>query len=280
MHKVCTVVPTYLYKFDYAMNFLKSHNENLETDLYFVFSTVEEEQLFRYAVMMNRDFKDNSYKNYKYLIVKGVGGSGLITQKKLWAVNELVKTYDYVAVLDDESLVVKSFDPNVVYKEIAEARSFKSNRRNDHLYHLKSVAEKMNLVDNERLIEQTDNFTQYWWFNELCVYDAKYFKEFFDWLISHPNLKELLSSFECFDYLLYSIWLICNKEFTLDKRMQEYSFGAGAIETNYDDDEISYAFKSYADRNVNHNNIDHIKVQIMLDRTEEFVKKLGNKTLI
>ena len=38
------------------------------------------------------------------------------------------------------------------------------------------------------------------------------------------------------------------------------------IETNYSNDETSYAFESFQDRNINHETIPHIKVQIMIDR--------------
>lgn len=279
MSKVCTFVPTYYPKFQFALNFLRSHNKFVKTDLYFGFSTPEEQLMFEKLVQESDQFEEIS-KHYGYLIIPCIGGRGVINQKKILAMNTLSNHYDYIGVFDDETIFVKPFDSSVIYKEISNSKSFKSNLRNDHLTHLKGVADLMLLSENQDLIKETDNFTQYWWFNEICVYESEYFKEFFSWLTKHENFVEMMTSFECFDYLLYSIWLITFKQFKLDKRMQNYSFGAGAIETNYDDDEISNEFVSYADRNVNHENIEHIKVQIMIDRSESFLKNLGNKKQI
>lgn len=276
MYKVCTLVPTYLEKFNHALNFLKSHNKFVNTDLFFAFSSEVEENMFRNLV--NIKLENDSSKEFNSIILSGLMyNRGIVTQKKMFSVNELVKIYDYVAVFDDETIIVKPFDTLTAYKEIADSKVFKSNRRNDHLYHLIGIAEKMNLSDNEKLIDETDNFTQYWWFNDVCVYDAKYFTEFYEWLTKHPNFISIMSDFACFDYLIYSLWLICYKDFKLEKKMQQFSFGAGAIETNYCDDSISEEFKSCADRNINHENIEHIKVQIMLDRSKEFLDKAANK---
>jgi len=276
MHKVCTIVPTHQAKFNHALDFLRTHNKFVTTDLFFSFSSYQEEEIFRKLVETELD--DNQRKDFCSLILNGLMyNRGIVTQKKLYSVNELVKTYDYVAVFDDETIFVKPFDTLTAYKEIADSKVFKSNRRNNHLYHLIGVAEKMNLSTNQRLIEETDNFTQYWWFNDICVYDAKYFPEFFKWLTTHPNFQSMMSDFICFDYLIYSLWLICFKDFKLEKKMQQFTFGAGAIETNYCDDTISEEFKSYADRNINHENIEHIKVQIMLDRSKEFLDDAANK---
>jgi hypothetical protein len=279
MPNVCTFVPTYYPKFHFALNFLRTHNKFAKTDLYFGFSTPNEQLMFENLVQKSDEFKEIS-KHYGYLIIPCIGGRGIINQKKILGVDALSNHYDYIGVFDDETVFVKPFDSSIIYEEIANSKSFKSNLRNDHLTHLKGVADLMLLSENKDLIRETDNFTQYWWFNEICVYETGYFKEFFNWLINHENSVEIMMSFECFDYLLYSMWLIAFKQFKLDKRMHNYSFGAGAVETNYDDDEISHEFASYADRNINHENIEHIKVQIMIDRSEAFLKKLSNKKLV
>jgi len=53
-----------------------------------------------------------------------------------------------------------------------------------------------------------------------------------------------------------------------------------AVETNYCDDSVSYEFMSYQDRNINHAKIDHIKVQIMIDRDINHCLKEGERRWI
>lgn len=261
MNNACTVIPIHYPKFNYGYNLLKSYIKNCDVPLYFTFTTIEEMNLFLKNVNPNHIGKfsniilDQSLINYK----------NIITVKKFYSVDVLSDTYQYIAVFDSETLFVKPMNNYLIYKEIDDSNFFKGNKRKSKT-HLKDLATLMGYENDNRLLEQTQNFSQYWWLNEICVYEKTKFKEFFKWYKNHKNYEKMQNEFFCFDYLIYSIWLICNKNYFIKKYATNIICNGALVETNYSDDHISYEFKSYQDRNINHENIEHIKVQIMLDR--------------
>jgi hypothetical protein len=236
-----------------------------------VFSSEEEAALFQRSVPA-----ELQHPRWQSIVVAPNNEEGIITKKKLGALGILSQHYTYLAVFDCEVLFVKPMDTDTIYKEIVDSKLFKSNRRHNST-HLREVAKRMGYENNEVLVAQTEGFTQYWWFNEICVYEQTLFQEFYAWLIAHPNSHEILNDFACFDYLLYSMWLICNKGYRVKKHLSHISFAGAAIETNYNSNDISHTFQSYQDRNINHQEIDHIKVQIMVDRDWEHCQKEGQR---
>lgn len=261
MTTACTLVPIHPPKFNYAYNLLDSHIANCNDSLYFIFTNEFEKNLFLKYLPVDKINKfssiilDQSLINYK----------NIITVKKFYGIDILSKTYQYIAIFDSETLFVKPMNNYLVYEQIDKSRIFKGNKR-ESTSHLKDLARYMGYDQNEKLIKETENFTQYWWFNEICVYESENFKEFYDWYKAHKNYELMQNKFECFDYLIYSIWLICNKEYYIKKYMPNIICKGAMIETNYSDDATSYAFESFQDRNINHQSIPHIKVQIMIDR--------------
>ena len=261
MNNCCTLVPVHPPKFNYAYSLLDSHIDNCNDSLYFIFTTEFEKLLFLKNIESNKVDKfssivlDQSLTQYK----------NIITVKKFYGIDILSKQYQYIAIFDSETLFVKPMNNYLVYEQIDQSRIFKGNKR-EVTDHLKNLAVYMGYDQNEKLIKETENFKQYWWFNEICVYESEKFKEFYDWYKQHPNYELMQNKFECFDYLLYSIWLICNKEYSVKKYMSNIVCKGAMIETNYSDDATSYAFESFQDRNINHQSIPHIKVQIMIDR--------------
>lgn len=262
----CTIIPVHPPHYEYALGALRTHEQFVGTNLYFVFSSDTDLNLF----------KQTQADGFNYLVYpdKLTKEQNVITAKKFYAINELSKQYKYIGVFDSETLFVKEMDSDIVYKEICDSKIFKANVRRDS-DHISDVAEMMGYLDNETLIQETEGFTLYWWFNEICVYEASLFNEFYEWLLNHPNASKITNEFKCFDYLLYSIWLVCNKGYKIKKYMSDYSWGGAAIETNYNSNEVSLQFGSYQDRNINHVSLEHIKVQIMLDRDSEHCKKEG-----
>jgi hypothetical protein len=261
MSNACTLVPIHPPKFHYAYNLLNSHIANCNDSLYFIFTNDIDKNLFVHNI------EEDKIQKFSSIVLDPELNrySNIITVKKLYGVDILSKIYQYVAIFDSETLFVKPFDNYSTYKQIDSSRIFKGNiRKNSN--HLRNLATYMGYENNENLINQTENFTQYWWFNEICVYESEKFKEFYQWYRSHPNYTLMQNKFECFDYLLYSIWLICNKGYNVKKYMQNIICNGAMIETNYSDNATSYAFESVQDRNINHESISHIKVQIMLDR--------------
>ena len=92
------------------------------------------------------------------------------------------------------------------------------------------------------------------------------FNEFYVWYISHPNYNSIKTLSYTFDFMMYSIWLVVFKGFDIKVYMEDVVFITGCIETNYYNNNISNIYKSYADCNLNHKDIEHIKIIIHKDR--------------
>tara|TARA_Y100000589_G_C27184205_1_gene642026 strand:+ start:372 stop:758 length:387 start_codon:yes stop_codon:yes gene_type:complete len=105
------------------------------------------------------------------------------------------------------------------------------------------------LIDYKNLEKKTKDFSLYWWFNELCIYERIIFLDSYNWYLILKNYKCLISNYCCFDYLLCTIFLI-NKDLFKFKLItsQHKFFEYGALEQNFDN-KISSFFQSAIDRN-------------------------------
>ena len=273
----CTILPTYPPHYSYTINAIITHNKFVKSDLYLVFTNNQNYLLFNQIISTLNILN----LRWKFLILDFIPRpqDNIITIKKYYAVEKLIKLYKYVGVFDSEILFVKNFDTDIVYKKIDNSMIFKSNKRHNS-NHLLDLSTIMGYEDNQLLVDETENFTQYWWFNEVCVYEREKFVEFYEWFKNNKNYDNIINKFMSFDYLIYSIWLICNKQYKLKKHLPNYSLAGAAVETNYCDDSISYEFLSYQDRNINHANIEHIKIQIMIDRDINHCLKEGERRWI
>ena len=115
---------------------------------------------------------------------------------------------------------------------------------------------------NSIILKETNDLKQYWWFNEFFVYESKTFYEFFDWFKSHKNFISMMTEVHCFEYFIYSIWLIVFKGFKLKKICQTQSFKFGAIE-ECTDIQVINKFKSIISKTAES---DYTKVIVQKDR--------------
>jgi len=255
--KTATIVPIYPPDYNYALNLLQTFNQHSNNDFYFVFSNIGEYELFDSLTDIP----------YKYIIVNqellSKYPNNIINIKKFYGINEIIEEYDYVGVFDSETIFVKEFNSDLIYPKIFNDGVLKSNISTTS-WLIKKSAELMGLVDNEILKEQTENYRYYWWFNEICVYEKNTFIEFMEYMNTHPNSQHILNDKDCFDYILYGIWLICFNGFTVKKYFTDRVFVDGAIEHN-NEDAVSIEFNSYIDRNTNHVISENIKAIIQLD---------------
>ncbi len=84
------------------------------------------------------------------------------------------------------------------------------------------------------ILNETDNLTQYWWFNDVCVYESETFFEFFNWMQSHNKFSSMMSGRHYFDYFLYSMWLMVFKGFKIKKLCKDIFFNWAAMEESMD----------------------------------------------
>jgi hypothetical protein len=260
MTKTCTLVPIHPPKFEFGINLLQSFSELINSKLYFIFSNKEEYNSFK---------KLTSKENLKfdYLIVNPPPAVSIINYKKLFGVFYLFNTFkfDYIAVLDSESEVVKSFDSDKVYSTIFNSSTIKANKTLKGDFITKHNVELLGLNSSKKIISETENLSLYWWFNDICIYEKNTFFEFLKFYNSHKNFNTIRNSHWCFDWFVYSLWLIEYQDWKIVKPLNDEVFNWGAIEHNRRDD-VSLAFKSIADSNPNHKNLEHIKIIIQKDR--------------
>jgi hypothetical protein len=262
MKKSASVIPIHPPRFGFAKEAVASWNQFCDGDLYFVFSDEKDASQFEnfckgkyYSLIL-----PESQRHYR----------NPISVKKYYGVSELIKTHQYVAVYDAEIKVVKPFNTDEIYEKIWKTKELKCNQcfpdvNGGNTIYNNSVT--LGLSENPNLIEQTEKFIWYWWFNEICIYESELSKKFFEYLNSHPNKQILLDEYWCFDYLIYGIWLICFHDFKCKKFFPDRKFGFGAIEHNqFNIGGVTETFNSYMDSNMYPEKYEKIKVQFHMDR--------------
>jgi hypothetical protein len=263
-----TIITTHSPKFHFAFNFIESYIKYVEQphDLYFIFSNEEEANQF------NNNSKFRYINNYKPLVLSSDlrNKNSIVNVKKFFALNSIINNYDYVGVYDCETEFVKHSNLDFIYKDIASFNYVKANESKIGANIIKLAAGFMGLDNNEKLINQTKNYSLYWWFNEIPVYSKESFIEFYEWYNSHPNLEVLQNEYYSFDYLIYTIWLICFKEFKINHIELPFECEVAAIEdfrlAVEQKDVISETFQSYWSTNgANHKKYDKIKLIIHID---------------
>ena len=222
MNKQATIITAHIPYFEYLKNLLDSFHKFVEQphDLFVMFS--DEYSFSVFQQMYN--------KPYHYIILPNElrALKSPVNVKKLFGVGNLYKTYDYIGVFDCDTEFVKSCDLNAIYKEIGDRNWIKSNEASVGGEIIKKVATILGYNENHKVIEQTKGFTQYWWFSDIPVYKSEWVGEFIDWVNEHPNKDVIFNEYHCFDYLLWTLWLIVNKEFKVIP--QPFSDEIGVVE--------------------------------------------------
>lgn len=256
MTRTATLIPVHAPKLAYAINLLKSWEKFSDSEIAFVFSSEEEKEYLK----NNSDYKFKSYIAPDTVL----SNKNIITAKKFWGLDMLFgEGYSHVGVFDAEISVVKPFNTDNIYPLIYSKKELKCNRSSRGGELIKSNA---TILDMEKdLVDITDNFIQYWWFNEICVYENNDFGDFIKFISEEDKKNKIFSAPNYFDYIVYGCYLLKYKNFKLTKFLQDREYEFGTIEHNLHDYE-SQIFKSYADHNPNHEKHEHIKVLIHLDR--------------
>jgi len=193
---------------------------------------------------------------------------GIITQKKYFGVkSEFDRSEDvsYVLVTDSESIACKRCN---LY-DLVHARYVKKQiKANKSIYGGNIIRRICTVlrphIDYDFIAAKTESFSLYWWMNDACIYSRSDFNEFYLWLRSLPAYQELIDDYWCFDYLLYTIYLVIYKGFEIirvpDDR-ESYHYGAvehsheaslvypynSLIDAVYDSSDTSAVFKIHVD---------------------------------
>jgi len=214
MKKVCIIVPIHPKDYNYAENFLNSlelHPLQDEADIYFIFSTN-----FDYQIFYNRFL---NYKSYKFLILENIygfevvknahiHGSGIITYKKLCAVNELYKNYEYLYVCDSEICAIQKINLYNFAKLFEKEKQFFCTTSSGVNHIIQSCFKYFPTEKIKNIVENS----LYIWFNNLQCYISSSVPDFFLKINFNPNVNQF--AWEDFDYVVYSYYMVEHQNFS------------------------------------------------------------------
>ena len=228
--KVAFICPLYDMRnhFDLAFNLYKSKIDlGISEDLYFVFSNVEQKDKFRKRIY--DAFKDEIL--YLILPEDQLHYKSVVVVKKLYALRELRNQYDYLSLVDSESLFYKNGDFPALFNEIWESGSCLNCNVSPQgflilRYCFRALDKKV--YYNKKLRKEFGNYKYNFWFNEIQVYKCDTLDGFFEWLDQFdPN--GYLNEWNCFEYYLYAAYLILECDFHL-KRFDNLVSNGGIME--------------------------------------------------
>jgi hypothetical protein len=264
--KTCTIIPIHPPHFEWGYALLNSYIKFVQQphDLYFVFTNEDDANSFKKGC--------DNLNYYKELVLPNIlrSRNSIVNVKKYFGLFSLKNEYDYMGVFDSESQFVKNCNLDEVYSDIVKKKYLKANKSTVGNGIIKHIAEQLKLNYNKNLLIQTDFYSCYWWFNEIPVYRSDYFEEFINWFYSLENSNELQDDYYCFDFLVYSIWLICFKNLKLKILETPFEFECGAVEEfrapSDIKDKVAKIFDSYWSTDLdNHTNYEKIKLIFQTD---------------
>ena len=194
-------------------------------DLFFIFSTLEQQNKF----MKECDKRFGKRPSGILCDIDMSRCKNPVSIKKYYAINILKNRYDYIAAIDCECIFIQKTDNGALMDEIWNTDSYLAcNKSKTGANDVKVSIEALGLQQNKLLLEETENQTITWWFNEIPVYKSSTLNEFFFWLNDEGRYNIVFENWSCFDYLVYVIWLVLYK----DKHLKVYNFVAdcGLIE--------------------------------------------------
>lgn len=209
MKKISFAMPIYPPHFRNALNFItsfKKHKLHLQSDFYLVFSNSNDQEKFR-ALAGKADFKSLILP----FIPQRTNATAAI--KKFYALSCLKKLYQYIIVVDSESLIIKNIDLMKMCDEFYQNKILYGNETlagikldritNRALWHFKNHPQLKNAKTN-----------LYLWFNQICIYENECLEEFFKLTRINENLTEVL--WEDFEHYIYMTYLILYRNFRIE----------------------------------------------------------------
>lgn len=220
--KSATIITSHEPKFRYLAKLLDTFYENVEQphDIYVVFSNEYEANIFA-----------NGYKKeFNSLVIPQHmrGYKSIVNVKKIGALGTLFDKYDWIGIYDCETEYVKPVNLDELYAEIGSRNYVKANYGSIGGDIIKKIATILGIENNERIIRETKDFSLYWWFQDIPVYDTSESYLFLEWLHTRPNIDEILNEYHCFDFLMYSLYMIAYREWEVHP--YDFHLDVGAVE--------------------------------------------------
>lgn len=207
--KVAFICPLYDMKnhFDLAFNLYKSKIDlGITEELIFVFSDNIQKEKFRKRI------KDSFNIEIAYLILpqEELHFKSKVTVKKIYALRSLMYDYDYLALVDSESIFIKKENFYELFEEIWDTGTFLNcNISPDGFFIQRDCFRTLSkkIYNNKIIRSEFDDFRYNLWFNEIPVYKCSTLPSFMKWLDSFDK-NGWMNKWNCFDYYMYVAYLV------------------------------------------------------------------------
>lgn len=223
MNNIAFLVPVYPPHFKYAKSLeesFKLHQFDKQADLWFIFTDETEKEKFGY------------YDNYIILPehLRNFRNNGIINIKKFYGLYRLKDKYEYIIVLDSESLFVRNINLESICNDFWNKKVLYGNKV------LSEGKERTTTIqvscrsyfNNNHNIKNDD---LYLWFNQPCIYKTDTLDDFFR-LISYKE-KASAFSWHDFDYYIYMYYLLLYKNFRIEDLEIESNYGVCEASLDY-----------------------------------------------
>lgn len=205
MNNICFLLPCHPPHYGFVRDFKKSfdhHNYGKQADICLVFTNEEEKEAFGDCdkfLILPEDLR--IFEN-----------RGIINIKKLWALKQLqTSQYQYIIVIDAETLLIKDVDLNKICQNYFEQKILWGNTLNESgIIRTQRIKESCKRFFNPNALLDSE---LYLWFNQPCIYKTSTLEDFFSVTQIDKSFSAL--KWEDFDYYIYMYYLILYHNFTI-----------------------------------------------------------------
>jgi hypothetical protein len=151
---------------------------------------------------------------------RGADYRGIITIKKLLGVEVAINMgYEYAIVIDCETVFTKNFDSYGASKFLSDRKKVFSTKTKHHfLIEInRRNADFFSEDERNKLKLLTNDFTEYFWFNDICFYDLDVCKRFFTKVYgeSKENFYAKMMSAH-FDHVIYIFYCLLYENYKIE----------------------------------------------------------------
>lgn len=194
---------------------VRSYNNHYDDDhLFLVFSDESEKELFK-----------NSYPDLRYRAIVYTDNPALLevesnpaAQKKFFGIKWIFDNTDFdrIGMIDDDSKFFKTVDYDLLFTNHLNKKTVYTTfiPRTENLDKInKGCLRFFNGYDQNKLSSYTKNYSTFFWFNDIPVFDRTNFYSFCDYV----NLNKIKNEFTKYDFehILYVYYLIVTNRVTL-----------------------------------------------------------------
>ena len=272
MNKACFLAPIHPPKFNYGLELVKSYNTYYDDDhIYLIFSSQEDSNLFQqlanglnycsiitpwiYSALPPSDEKFNNLKllfentSFRFEKSHSLFSGSYTTEKKFHGLKWLFENTEFenVGVIDVDSIFTKTVDYEQLFKLWYERGVIYSSKFDYAPFPIiMSPLRFFNDTERLKIQELTQNFSVYFWFYDIPVFNKTHFTNFMDY-IKFPEISKDLVWLD-FDFIFYAYYLIIKDIVKLDiLKLNENYFNYNFIEgqLSIPEEEFKQVFKTY-----------------------------------